>query len=232
MKISKKEQEKRLKEMIALREKRYTMSDIGKLFGLSRQRVYQILTPIGKAGKIEPTEEELKERRKSHLEKKSENTLRNGQRRIERKKNTSVLRYHHNRKKRDPSYIILRRLHSRLRDSIRAGARRSHSKELIGCSLKKLNDHLEKQFKKGMSWENYGEWQVDHIRPCRSFDLEDQAQQIVCFNWRNLCPLTIAKNRAKRDKYDPLDELAWVERMQSLGYEGELFLKYEEGNSY
>ena len=30
----------------------------------------------------------------------------------------------------------------------------------------------------------------------------------------------------------PLDELAWVERMQALGYEGELFLKYEEGNSY
>jgi len=64
------------------------------------------------------------------------------------------------------------------------------------------------------------------------FDLFDKEQRKVCFNYRNLQPLWAEDNLSKSDDYTPLEELAWVERMQSLGYEGELFLKYEEGNSY
>ena len=92
--------------------------------------------------------------------------------------------------------------------------------------------YIENQFIEGMNWENREEWDIDHIRPTNSFDLFDNEQCKVCFNFRNLRPLWKEKNNAKRDKYTPLDELAWVERMLSLGYEGELFLKYEEGNSY
>ena len=53
------------------------------------------------------------------------------------------------------------------------------------------------------------------------------------FNWRNLQPLDGKENISiKRDNYSPLDEVVWTEKMINLGYEGELFLKYEEGNSY
>ena len=62
--------------------------------------------------------------------------------------------------------------------------------------------------------------------------MEELEEQKVAFNWRNLRPLWKRLNEQKGDNYSPLDELAWVERMQSLGYEGELFLRYEEGNSY
>ena len=40
------------------------------------------------------------------------------------------------------------------------------------------------------------------------------------------------ENQSKYNDYSPLDETEWVERMLNLGYEGELFLKYEEGNSF
>ena len=83
-----------------------------------------------------------------------------------------------------------------------------------------------------MSWDNFDQIEIDHIRPLNSFDLFDKEQQKISFNYRNTQPLWMKDNRDKRDDYTPLDELAWVERMQSLGYEGELFLKYEEGNSY
>ena len=76
------------------------------------------------------------------------------------------------------------------------------------------------------------QYEIDHLRPVSSFDLNDPYQQLVCFNFRNARPIFKKKNREKSDKYYPLAELAWVERMQALGYEGELFLKYEEGNSY
>ena len=40
------------------------------------------------------------------------------------------------------------------------------------------------------------------------------------------------ENMSKGSSYTPINETEWVERMQSLGYKGELFLKFEEGNSY
>ena len=104
--------------------------------------------------------------------------------------------------------------------------------ELVACQAQDLKEHFESLFTDDMSWDNQGEWHVDHIRPCASFDLNDKDQWMVCFNWRNLQPLWQSENTRKQDNYTPLNETEWVERMISLGYEGELFLKYEEGNSY
>ena len=95
--------------------------------------------------------------------------------------------------------------------------------------------HIENQFDENMSWDNVTRsgWHIDHIRPCASFDLSmDNPQRFVCYNWRNLQPMLAIENMTKQDEYTPLDETEWVERMLSLDYEGELFLKYEEGNSY
>ena len=109
------------------------------------------------------------------------------------------------------------------------GAYKSKS---MGVDSNQLVAHIESQFIDGMNWENFNQIQIDHVRPINSFDLFDKEQQKVCFNYRNLQPLWAKDNRDKWDDYTPLDELAWVERMQALGYEGELFLKYEEGNCY
>ncbi len=77
--------------------------------------------------------------------------------------------------------------------------------ELLGCSVDELKAHLEKQFQPGMSWENHGRgeqcWHIDHIRPCASFDLSDQKQQQLCFNYTNLQPLWESENLSKGAKY-------------------------------
>ena len=62
-------------------------------------------------------------------------------------------------------------------------------------------EHIEKQFKPGMTWERYGEWHVDHIRPCASFDLTDPEQQTICFNYENLQPLWAIDNMKKGAKW-------------------------------
>ena len=134
-----------------------------------------------------------------------------------------------------PSYRLECRLKSGIANCIRRGTKKSRTYEIIGCNLEELFCHLEQNFKEGMTRNNYGQdgWVLDHIRPRNSFtDLEDDSQLKACWNWRNLQPLWWKDNRYKSDDYTPLDELAWVERMLALGYEGELFLKYEEGNSY
>jgi hypothetical protein len=71
----------------------------------------------------------------------------------------------------------------------------------VGCSADELRAHIEKQFTPGMTWANYGEWHVDHIRPCASFDLSDPEQFAACFNWSNLQPLWAAENLSKSDTY-------------------------------
>jgi hypothetical protein len=73
--------------------------------------------------------------------------------------------------------------------------------ELAGCSLEDLMKHLESKFTEGMTWENYGRWHIDHIRPCASFSLEDPEEQKKCFHWTNLQPLWAIDNLRKSDKW-------------------------------
>jgi hypothetical protein len=71
---------------------------------------------------------------------------------------------------------------------------------LVGCSIPELRAYLAKKFNNGMSWDNYGEWHIDHIRPCASFDLSDPEQQKQCFNYTNLQPLWAKDNLSKGAK--------------------------------
>jgi hypothetical protein len=74
---------------------------------------------------------------------------------------------------------------------------------LIGCDLKKLKSHLEQQFSEEMNWENYGEWQVDHIVPinyfAKNYDFSNIETQQICFNYLNLQPLAKSINLSKQD---------------------------------
>ena len=69
----------------------------------------------------------------------------------------------------------------------------------IGCTKGKLVEHIEKQFKPGMNWENYGYygWHIDHIRPCASFDLTKEEEIHKCFHYSNLQPLWAEENLKK-----------------------------------
>jgi len=62
--------------------------------------------------------------------------------------------------------------------------------DLLGCEIQFFKEYLESKFKIGMSWENYGKiWHVDHIIPCKKFDLQNPEQQKKCFHYTNLQPL-------------------------------------------
>jgi hypothetical protein len=73
------------------------------------------------------------------------------------------------------------------------------TEELLGCSFDVFVEHLQSQFKDGMSWDNRGRtgWHIDHIRPCASFDLSDPDQQRQCFHYTNMQPLWAADNFSK-----------------------------------
>lgn len=68
---------------------------------------------------------------------------------------------------------------------------------LLGCSIGAFMAYLESKFAGGMSWANYGKWEIDHIVPCALFNLEKPEHQRRCFHFSNLQPLWAPINRAK-----------------------------------
>ena len=81
--------------------------------------------------------------------------------------------------------------------------------KMVGCNKKTLLTCLESQFYDGtdgtkMTWDNYGAgngyWQVDHIKPCFSFDLNDAEEQKKCFHYTNLQPIWFEDHVKKTNK--------------------------------
>ena len=68
---------------------------------------------------------------------------------------------------------------------------------LFGCSPSELVSHIQSKFTDGMTWDNYGEWEIDHIKACSLFDMEDDAHVRECSHYSNLQPLWMKDNRRK-----------------------------------
>lgn len=95
-------------------------------------------------------------------------------------------------------------MRNRTRQALRNHVKAGKTLEMLGCSIDVLKAYLEERFVEGMTWDNYGSmWELDHIRPCASFDLVDPEQQRVCFHYTNLQPMKGIDNRRKGDRYDP-----------------------------
>ena len=111
------------------------------------------------------------------------------------------LDYVNARNKTDINFRLAGNLRARLRKVITHGYKSAKTLELLGCTIYELKDHLEDKFTGDMSWENYGEWHIDHIKPCAKFDLTKEAEQRQCFRYSNLQPLWAYDNIVKSDNF-------------------------------
>ena len=55
---------------------------------------------------------------------------------------------------------------SRIRSALK-GTGVSTSVALLGCSVEEFKAHITEQLRDGMSWDNYGRWEIDHIVPLK-----------------------------------------------------------------
>jgi hypothetical protein len=109
-----------------------------------------------------------------------------------------------NQKKRtlkDPNYKLARTLRSRLSMAVKHSKAGSAVKDL-NCTITELRAYLQSKFETGMTWENYGQWHVDHVKPLCSFDLSDPVQFKQAVAYQNLQPLWAKDNSAKSGKYN------------------------------
>jgi len=113
------------------------------------------------------------------------------------KRNTA---YKLRRMKEDPLF----RAECAMRGYIRlAFKKRGHTKtgttrSLLGCDWPDLQAHMERQFKPGMTWDNYGDWHIDHIIPLATAESVEDLRRLC--HYSNLQPLWAEENIRKGAK--------------------------------
>lgn len=102
---------------------------------------------------------------------------------------------HKTRRQNDPLFRLRLTVSCAVRSSLRHLKRRDKPcgwERLVGYTKYELRDHLERQFKKGMTWQNMGRegWHIDHIVPVSSFNIREpgDAEFRACWALTNLRP--------------------------------------------
>lgn len=122
-----------------------------------------------------------------------------------RNKPESKLRRNEYQKRKMKNHIPTRikcNLSKRIRQAVKSQStnKKNKTSNLIGCSVEFFKNYLESKFQSGMNWNNYGEWEIDHIIPCVAFDLTKTEEQYRCFHYSNMQPLWAHDNYTKNDK--------------------------------
>lgn len=133
-------------------------------------------------------------RRKSEIRKRCRERI--------RRERPEVLKAEVRRKLANPQFRIARNHRARIYYLVRRGlmTKTQASLKYFGCTSEQLKQHLESQFKPGMTWENYGKvWHVDHKTPLggKTFDLTNTRDCEIAFHWSNLQPLFAKENLRK-----------------------------------
>ena len=135
-------------------------------------------------------------KRKNYLTNKSREWHKNNK----EKKNITQRKYRKILRTTNLKWVLIERMRSRIWKVLKGNPKITTTKKLLGCTLEEFKIYLESKFKKDMTWDNYGLWHIDHIKPCASFDLVCPVQQLSCFHYKNLQPLWALENMSKGSK--------------------------------
>ena len=152
---------------------------------------------------------------------KNDENFRKGQKLYRIKNREKINKLSRERYKKNPiKGILSSRLFSALKK--KKAFKNKRTLDYVNCSVELVHNHIESQFgDSGMNWDNMGRedgeggrgWEIDHRRPCASFDLNDEEQKYMCFHWTNLQPMWGLENNKKSDHYDPETfPYKWVDR--------------------
>ncbi len=170
-------------------------------------------TPEYKQREKEYDDKRYSEKREKILERKKEHYQENRDKLLAYKKEyRSTDEYkEHNKKWRSDNKIRLDQLQANYREKYphviawrsilhstlnRLGKQKEgHTILMLGYSALELKEHIEKQFLEGMTWDNHGEWHIDHIKAVTNFSNIASIKEVCALT--NLQPLWAFDNRSK-----------------------------------
>ena len=104
----------------------------------------------------------------------------------------------------DPRFRLSCVVRSAVRGSLANKTKHHRWQHLLGWTTAELKAHLEKRFEPWMSWDNYGEWHIDHIIPIAAFNYKSPYDIDFkrCWALSNLRPLEAGANQRKGAKLE------------------------------
>ena len=76
-----------------------------------------------------------------------------------------------------------------------------NTEAILGCDWRAARAHFESLFQEGMTWDNHGEWHIDHIKPVALY-MNASAEEVKALNHiSNLQPLWANENFTKGATY-------------------------------
>jgi hypothetical protein len=138
--------------------------------------------------------EKIKETQSNYYKKNKELVL---------KKNSN---YRDKRLKNDPIFKFIHHIRSNIKNTFKRGNNQfrkgARTETILGCTIEEFRLHIEKQFTEGMSFENHGEWHLDHIKP---ISLATTEEEVIALNhYTNFQPLWAEDNLRKGNKYEEI----------------------------
>ena len=100
-------------------------------------------------------------------------------------------------KRKGKSAALQMRLRNRLRMAIKNGQRAGSAVADLGCTIPFFKDYIASLFTPGMTWDNYGQWHLDHVKPLAKFDLSIREQFLKACHYTNYQPLWALDNARK-----------------------------------
>jgi hypothetical protein len=113
-------------------------------------------------------------------------------------------KYEKHRKDTDPLYKLISNFRTAIYQVLkenRVDKNQSYF-DVLQYTPEQLIVHLEKQFTERITWENYGEWHVDHKQPISSFNIQEMGDSefMKCWSLENLQPMWGEENIRKSNK--------------------------------
>jgi hypothetical protein len=107
--------------------------------------------------------------------------------------------------KEDPMFALKNRLRCRINSCLRKKSWSKNSKtiKIIGAEWETVKAYLESLFLDDMSWDNRGDWHIDHVIPLASAQNEEELEKLC--HYTNLQPLWAIDNLKKGDSM-PFDQ--------------------------
>lgn len=97
--------------------------------------------------------------------------------------------------------MVWQALHTTRQSRATARSRKQVADGHLGCTASEFKQYLEMLMEEGMTWGNYGtDWHIGHIIGVKEFDLTDEVQVRLCFNFTNMRPQWMYENLSGRKR--------------------------------
>lgn len=111
--------------------------------------------------------------------------------------------YIKNRKQIDPLYHLQMTIRSLIKTSFRKkDFNKPRTLSILGCTYEEFKIYIESQFINDMTWENYGEWHLDHKIPVSWATSEEELYKLN--HYTNFQPMWAFDNMSKSNRYSSI----------------------------